>query len=135
MSFPVPPQEYEFSCSNTPTYSLPVHLTKRRNNHHGNFFTCAFHAPPTQDDEVATMNAVKLSLEMLNSNEMPVEASPVLPGFGRSPLVRQLRITDSPYPLRDADDDNGYADKKAEEFIQKFYKQLRQQEENVSPIN
>jgi hypothetical protein len=50
--------------------------------------------------------AVKLVLEMLNNNEvvLPVKASPLLLGFGRSPMVRQLRITDSPFPLRDLDD-------------------------------
>ncbi|OAY53067.1 uncharacterized protein LOC110612689 [Manihot esculenta] len=132
ISFPAPPQEYEFSCSNTPMYSLPFHVNKRRhhNHHHNNFFSCAFHAPPTLDDDVTTMNAVKLALEMLNNNnnEVMVEASPMLPGFGRSPMVRQLRITDSPFPLRDVDDDNGIVDKKAEEFIERFYKELRQQQ-------
>ncbi|KAG6782154.1 hypothetical protein POTOM_011544 [Populus tomentosa] len=132
VSFTSAPCEYEFSCSNTPTYSLPFHISKRRHHHHhyNNFFPCAFSAPPTHDDhDMVTMSAVKLALEMLNNNEvvLPVEASPLLPGFGRSPIVRQLRITDSPFPLRDVDDDNGFVDKKAEEFIEKFYKELRQQ--------
>ncbi|KAJ9179243.1 hypothetical protein P3X46_011053 [Hevea brasiliensis] len=129
ISFPAPPHEYEFSCSNTPMYSLHFHVNKRR--HHNNFFSCAFHAPPTLDDDVPTMNAVKLALEMLNNNnnEVMVEASPMLPGFGRSPMVRQLRITDSPFPLRDVNDDNGIVDKKAEEFIERFYKELRQQQQ------
>ena len=118
------PREYEFSCSNTPNYAFHIN-NKRRNHHHSHFFTCA-HAPATLDDDVATVNAVKaLVLEMLN-NEAVVEASPALPGFGRSPMVRQLRITDSPFPLRDIDEDS-HVDKAAEEFIQKFYKELRQQ--------
>ena len=132
VSFKSPPCEYEFSCSNTPTYSLPFHINKRRHHHHhhNNFFSCAFNAPPTHDDhDMVTMNAVKLALELLNNNELPVpvEASPMLPGFGRSPMVRQLRITDSPFPLRDVDDDNGLVNKKADEFIEKFYKELRKQ--------
>ncbi|EEF46396.1 uncharacterized protein LOC8273791 [Ricinus communis] len=139
LSFSAPPHEYEFSCSNTPMYTLPFHANKRRhhhNNHHqyNNFFSCAFNAPPTLDDDVTTMNAVKLALEMLNNNnnETAVEApSPMLPGFGRSPMVRQLRITDSPFPLRDDDYDNGIVDKKAEEFIEKFYKELRQQQKET----
>ncbi|KDP40869.1 hypothetical protein JCGZ_24868 [Jatropha curcas] len=127
-SFTGPLHEYEFSCSNTPMYSLPFQVNKRRHHHHNNFFSCAFHAPPTLDDDVTAANAVKLALEMLNNNnEGMVEASPMLPGFGRSPMVRQLRITDSPFPLRDVDDDNGIVDKKAEEFIERFYKELRQQ--------
>ncbi len=63
---------------------------------------------------------------MMN-NEGMVEASPALPGFGRSPMVRQLRITDSPFPLRDIDEDSVHVDKAAEEFIERFYKELRQQ--------
>ena len=135
VSFKSPPCEYEFSCSNTPTYSLPFHINNKRrhhhhHHHHNNFFACAFNAPPTHDDhDMVTMNAVKLALELLNNNELPVpvEASPMLPGFGRSPMVRQLRITDSPFPLRDVDDDNGLVNKKADEFIEKFYKELRKQ--------
>lgn len=133
ISFSAPPHEYEFSCSNTPMYSLPFHVNKRR--HHNNFFSCAFHTPPTLDDDVTTMNAVKLALDMLNNNnsEVMVEASPMLPGFGQSPMVRQLRITDSPFPLRDIDDDdNGIVDKKAEEFIARFYKELRHQQQKLS---
>lgn len=68
------------------------------------------------------MNAVARTLEMLNS----AAASPALPGFGKSPIVRQLRITDSPFPLRDADEDN-QVDEAAEEFIQRFYNDLRRQ--------
>ncbi|KAI9397542.1 hypothetical protein POPTR_003G049800v4, partial [Populus trichocarpa] len=132
VSFTSAPCEYEFSCSNTPTYSLPFHISKRRHHHHhyNNFFPCAFNTPPTHDDhDMVTISAVKLVLEMLNNNEvvLPVEASPLLLGFGRSPMVRQLRITNSSFPLRDLDDDNGFVDKKAEEFIEKFYKELRQQ--------
>ncbi|KAJ8756045.1 hypothetical protein K2173_024592 [Erythroxylum novogranatense] len=128
VSFPAAPHEYEFSCSNTPTYTLPFNFNnKRRSNHHNQsgFFACAFHPPPTEDDDATTMTAVKLALEMLNNHDGgEVAASPVLPGFGKSPMVRQLRITDSPFPIRDADDDNGVVDKKAEEFIERFYRQL-----------
>lgn len=58
-----------------------------------------------------------------------VESSPLttLPGFGCSPLVRQLRVSDSPFPLQDAEENNHQVDKDAEEFINKFYKNLKQQ--------
>ncbi|XP_004302864.1 PREDICTED: uncharacterized protein LOC101306150 [Fragaria vesca subsp. vesca] len=131
-------REYEFSCSNTPNY--PFHLMggKRRSHHSNHFFKCA-HAPATQEDDVAAMNAVKAVLEILNNHEVvaAVEASPMptpfqtpslLPGFGRSPMVRQLRITDSPFPLRETDEDS-HVDKAAEEFIERFYKNLRQQKQ------
>uniref|UniRef100_A0A0D9WR58 Uncharacterized protein n=1 Tax=Leersia perrieri TaxID=77586 RepID=A0A0D9WR58_9ORYZ len=50
--------------------------------------------------------------------------------FGRSPAVRQLRITDSPFPVDAAADggDGGVVDMEAEEFINKFYEQLRTQQ-------
>ncbi|XP_027343432.1 uncharacterized protein LOC113856006 [Abrus precatorius] len=120
------PREYEFSCSNTPNNFFPIGKRHRHGHNHGHFFTCA-HAPPTRDDEVVTVNAVKAVLEMLN-NEVTVEASPALPGFGRSPMVRQLRVTDSPFPLRDTEDEkDNQVDKAAEEFIKRFYKDLRKQ--------
>ncbi|PPD67307.1 hypothetical protein GOBAR_DD35820 [Gossypium barbadense] len=46
----------------------------------------------------------------------------------------QLRITDSPFPLRDVDEDNGYVDKAAEDFINRFYKDLRQQDKRLSEL-
>ncbi|XP_062087559.1 uncharacterized protein LOC133794355 [Humulus lupulus] len=124
--------EYEFSCSNTPNYG-PFNLGKPRRNHSHNFFGCA-HAPPTLDDDVVTANALKAVLEILNNDQAVmnaaagVEASPALPGFGRSPMVRQLRITDSPFPLREADEDSRQVDEAAEEFIKRFYKDLRLQQ-------
>ncbi|KAI9109468.1 hypothetical protein K1719_019522 [Acacia pycnantha] len=119
-------REYEFSCSNTPNnFFFPVGSGKRHRQSrqsHSHFFACA-HAPPTQDDEAV----VKAVLEMLNNEVIMAEASPALPGFGRSPMVRQLRVTDSPFPLRNPDDDDHQVDKAAEEFIKKFYKDLKKQ--------
>lgn len=67
---------------------------------------------------------------MLN-NDM-VEASPLvsLPGFGKSPMVRQLRVTDSPFPLKD--DGDSRVDKAAEDFINKFYKDLKLQKRRAA---
>ncbi|MCL7024043.1 hypothetical protein MKW94_004302 [Papaver nudicaule] len=70
---------------------------------------------------------------MLNNEGLTADqsgASPVVPGFGygrNSPFVRQLRITDSPFPLKNNDDEDCHVDEEAEEFIEKFYKQLRLQ--------
>ncbi|OMO66603.1 hypothetical protein COLO4_30494 [Corchorus olitorius] len=131
-------QEYEFSCSNTPNYIFPFNLaTKKKNNYYHQFFACT-HAPPTHDDDnMVTMNAVKVVLEMLNNNDannLAVAASPMLPGFGQTPLARQLRITDSPFPLRDVDEDNGYVDKAAEDFINRFYKDLKQENKRMAEL-
>ncbi|RDY12252.1 hypothetical protein CR513_02974, partial [Mucuna pruriens] len=118
------PREYEFSCSNTPNNLFSFPIGKR----HRHFFACA-HAPPTKDDEAETMKAMMAVLEILNNDVKVEAASPALPGFGRSPMVRQLRVTDSPFPLRDNDADNdNQVDKKAEEFIKRFYKDLKDQD-------
>ncbi|KAH6755845.1 hypothetical protein C2S53_007631 [Perilla frutescens var. hirtella] len=103
---PVPIKEYEFSCSNSPAFQFPsFHLTKRK------------HAAPPIDREL-----LAAAMEMFNS----AAASPALPGFGPSPMVRQLRITDSPFPLYNVDDDN-HVDEAAEKFIVKFYNDLKRQ--------
>ncbi|KAE8688566.1 Casein kinase I protein isoform 1 [Hibiscus syriacus] len=132
---PAAADEYEFSCSNTPNYIFPFNLAakKKSNNYYQHFFACT-HAPPTLDDDnMATMNAVKAGLEMLNNNDV-VAASPMLPGFGQTPLARQIRITDSPFPLRDADEDNDYVDKAAEDFINRFYKDLKLQNNRMAEL-
>ncbi|XP_068643961.1 uncharacterized protein [Aristolochia californica] len=121
------PREYEFSCSNSPAF--PFHISRRSKNHHSyayshhhNYFSCKH---PSVEDEVA-VSALQKTLEMLNS-EKSAAASPMpLSWFGRSPAVRQLRITDSPFPLKNTDEDC-HVDKEAEEFIEKFYEQLRLQ--------
>lgn len=96
LSYPVPLNEYEFSCSNTPvhhpTFRLPFHLSKHKTP-----------APAA----------------------LQIIASPALPGFGQSPLVRQLRITDSPFPLNV--DGDSHVDEAAEEFIMRFYNDLKRQ--------
>lgn len=103
--------EYEYSCSNTTAhrgFHIPsFHLSKRKN--------CQ---PPQPSGEELMAAAV----EMFHS----AAASPALPGFGPSPLVRQLRVTDSPFPLRNAEEDS-HVDEAAEEFITRFYKDLRHQ--------
>lgn len=130
-SFPDPTVEYyEFSCSNSPAYPsfhLPFHLNKRKSNHHTNFFSCT--QSPTADDNDMAVNAVIKALEMLNSGN----SSPALPGFGKSPMVRQLRITDSPFPIREVEEDS-HVDEAAEEFISKFYRDLRRQNNEIASL-
>ena len=53
-----------------------------------------------QYDNVATDDAIHKVLDILNSAEKMEVALP-LPGFGKSPIGRQLRITDLPFPLKD----------------------------------
>ncbi|KAJ8535909.1 hypothetical protein K7X08_034310 [Anisodus acutangulus] len=118
--------EYEFSCSNSPAYPafhFPFNFNKR-GKHYAHLFPCA-HAPPTADDDVVVMNAaVMKALEMIQcANASPANS---LPGFGRTPTVRQLRITDSPFPLRNVEEDSK-VDEAAEKFISKFYRDLMRQ--------
>ncbi|XVE70490.1 hypothetical protein DITRI_Ditri10aG0076400 [Diplodiscus trichospermus] len=122
----ISPREYEFSCSNSPAF-YPFYAHKRKHHNH-HFHNNRHHFGKSSNyryDDVTTVAALQKVLEMLN-NEAAVEASPmVLPGFGRSPLVRQLRVTDSPFPLKDEED--SHVDKAAEDFINKFYKDLKLQ--------
>ncbi|CAN4100138.1 unnamed protein product [Withania somnifera] len=111
---------YEFNCSNSPAFHLPFNLNKRINKHYNHHAT----EPDIDHDDVTMMNAaVWKALEMLQSET----ASPALPGFGRTPTVRQLRITDSPFPLTDAADMITHVDDKADEFISRFYRDLRRE--------
>lgn len=122
----ISPRDYEFSCSNSPAYPF-AHAIKRSKHRHSNN---KVKNSSYQYDDVSTVTAVQNVLEMLNSSENSrmVEASPLvtLPGFGKSPVGRQLRVTDSPFPLNDAGGDS-QVDKAAEEFINKFYKDLNLQ--------
>lgn len=106
LSYPVPLDEYEFSCKSTPSFRLPFHLSKRKSS------------PPQPSESELWAAAV----EMASS----VAPSPALPGFGRTPTVRQLRITDSPFPFKGIEEDN-HVDEAAEKFIMKFYRDLKKQ--------
>ncbi|GFQ06916.1 hypothetical protein PHJA_002835600 [Phtheirospermum japonicum] len=102
-----PPDAYEFSCSNTPahpTFRLPFHLNKQ----------------PSDADLFAA------AMEIVGGGGGEA-GSPALPGFGRTPAVRQLRITDSPFPLRPEMEVDDHVDEAAEKFIMKFYRDLKRQ--------
>ena len=108
------PKEVEFSCSNTPSYPSFLLAAKRGNRHRHDRYDFDFAA----DDK---------ELEMLNSEMSDAESS-----FVASPspaAVRQPRIIDSPFPTRDEDAEaDGRVDQEAEEFIRRFYEQLRLQQ-------
>ncbi|KAL7099915.1 hypothetical protein ACP275_09G116600 [Erythranthe tilingii] len=110
--------EYEFSCSNTPahptTFRLgPFHLLLNKRKHS----TAAAPPPPPIDAEM-----VAAAFQIFHS----ASSSPALPGFGPSPMVRQLRITDSPFPI-ELENSNPHVDEAAEEFIIRFYNDLKKQ--------
>ncbi|XP_008791574.1 uncharacterized protein LOC103708427 [Phoenix dactylifera] len=119
------PREVEFSCSDTPAY--PSFFTAKRKHRHRH--DCYNH-------DVA---AIAKAFEILNSEVSDTESlmaspspAPIWSSFGRSPaVVRQLRITDSPFPIREEEEEeeeaDGQVDRAAEEFIKRFYEQLRLQ--------
>ncbi|XP_021741418.1 uncharacterized protein LOC110707694 [Chenopodium quinoa] len=146
------PKGYEFSCSNTPKsgpFQLMMANQKRSKSKHGH------RRHNYQLENPSTMSAVQRVLEMLNTHEGPT-ASPLgtgmgiggqghnaLSGFGyeKSPLVRQLRVTDSPFPLKDGkgnkeeEEEDVKVNKAADEFIKKFYKNLMMQKSLESPCH
>ncbi|KAI9107837.1 hypothetical protein K1719_021173 [Acacia pycnantha] len=120
-------REYEFSCGNAPKYNF----FSKRHTIPRHFPACA-HAPLTLDDgAVEVNNALKLVSEMLKydkKGKAVMEASPAVPASGRTRMVRQVRVTDSPFPVQYCDDDGDHqVDKAAEEFINSFYMELMKQ--------
>lgn len=115
-------RDYEFSCSNSPAPAYPFrYFNKLRKHQNHHYFSKSY-----RYDDFSTVTAVHRVLDILHSDQKS-EASPLvpLPGFGKSPRsVRQLRVTDSPFSLKD-DGDSQFVDKAAEEFIKKFYTDLR----------
>ncbi|KAL9440272.1 hypothetical protein AB3S75_019018 [Citrus x aurantiifolia] len=117
------PREYEFSCSNSPAYQpyvIPsLHVSRRKILHRAKdnkrqAASAAVAGCYREDDDVAA------------SDVDVAEASPLV-----GPVRRGVRVTDSPFPLRD-DDKDCHVDKEAEEFIKKFYQQLRLQKWNAA---
>uniref|UniRef100_A0A803MLT7 Uncharacterized protein n=1 Tax=Chenopodium quinoa TaxID=63459 RepID=A0A803MLT7_CHEQI len=122
-------REYEFSCSDTPLYRH-YFTNKRKNTRHQINDHYYMPYPLTlEDGNLEDFNSV---LEMMLCNEEAggglSAPSPALPGlgFGRSPTVRQLRITDSPFPVQNVEEDK-HVDQAAEDFINNFYSQLKLQ--------
>lgn len=112
----ISPRAYEFSCSNSPLIPRRKHYHHRRHRHQNH-----------QHD----INAEQKVFDVFDEYESSVEGSPMidLPGFGRSPTaVRQLRVTDSPFSIKDVEENTSQVDKAAEEFIKKFYKELMEQQ-------
>ncbi|XP_023516732.1 uncharacterized protein LOC111780538 [Cucurbita pepo subsp. pepo] len=110
-SFAIAPQDYEFSCSNSPAFPALQLYGKRGGKHHHKY------------SEVTTVSAVKRVLEMLNNEATSTTdvASPMVT-LGMSPMVR---VTDSPFPVKDEGDHK--VDEAAEAFIKRFYSNLKQQ--------
>lgn len=122
--FAEPRLAYEFSCNNSPAYFNIKKWPRLRFLSRGHYRV----APPSQKELEEILGRMLMG-GCGNYQHMAVGlASPALPGFGfgRSPAVRQLRITDSPFPVNYVDENN-HIDEDAEKFIAKFYKDLLNQ--------
>ena len=127
---------YEFSCSNSPN---PVffHMPKL-NKHHFNF-PC-IHAPEVLEDETQ-FSALEVEGDELHKAVVLVpktpeytfnfrlDASDFAPGERKSPLLSPFSVRISNYSAIDENEDagNGQVDDQAEDFIRRFYEQLRSQ--------
>ena len=114
----ISPHDFEFSCSNSPAVFKFYNKNKshHRGRHHNN------------DD-----STIQKVLEILNEIDASSFSSPsplvTFPGFGKSPIGKKIRVTDSSFPLKEEEgDDHSHVDVAAEEFIKRFYKNLNLQQ-------
>ncbi|XP_062221228.1 uncharacterized protein LOC133920642 [Phragmites australis] len=147
-------REVEFSCSNTPSsdaggglHLLGAGKRRGRNRHHRDETNGYLHYYNYDAADVARVFEMLNDdgYRLFNDDEPPATTatyyttpSPaqLLWAFARSPAVtsRQLRITDSPFQAAAAarDADGAQVDRQADEFIRRFYEQLRAQKSAAS---
>jgi hypothetical protein len=142
----VHPGDVEFSCTTTPSYEPPPirSLFPFRIRGRG--------AGGRRGGGGPDVAEIERAFEMMNAQEAVAGSSgvgaetpssvagatpsPLLAlSLGRSPAgVRQLRVTDSPFPV-DPEGVDERVDAKADNFIKRFYEQLRLQQAFATPDN
>ncbi|KAL8232410.1 hypothetical protein R6Q57_002188 [Mikania cordata] len=134
---PTPPSgEYEFSCSNTPPYLLSLFKKNQNKQHIRDINEINKHTRYNPDtDKVwdgcdggkpGSGSNMLINARVMKALENMLTSAVASPGFVNSPVVKQLRITDSPFPLSDRDEDCK-VDEAADKFIMSFYNDLRRQ--------
>ncbi|XP_045789661.1 uncharacterized protein LOC123884580 [Trifolium pratense] len=126
----VSPHDYEFSCNNSPAIIKFHNKNKNNRRHH-------------HHHQYTDFSTVQKVLEILNDVDASSFSSPsplvTFPGFGKSPIGKRIRVTDSPFPLKEEEGvDHSHVDVAAEEFIKRFYKNLNLQQKLTaiqSPYN
>lgn len=125
-------QEYEFSCSDSPN---PVffHVPKRK---HLFNFPC-INSPEAIEEEHDDLEALEeAKAVVLVPNKTPdynfnlkFDACDFAPGDKKSPLLSPFSVRISDYSSEDENEEcvNGQVDDQAEDFIKRFYEQLRTQ--------
>ncbi|KAJ4729598.1 Avr9/Cf-9 rapidly elicited protein [Melia azedarach] len=119
-------QEYEFSCSNSPN---PVFFHASKRKHH--YFPC-INPPEVIEEEDYFEQEPKAVVLVPRTPEYTFnfrfDAADLAPGENRSPLPSPFSVRVSNYSSEDENDTgNGQVDDEAEEFIRRFYEQLRVQ--------
>ncbi|KAM0903447.1 hypothetical protein ACQ4PT_018666 [Festuca glaucescens] len=133
-------REVEFSCTTTPSYRHYYGLFpfKGRGGRGGG---------GRADYGGLDAAAVARAFEMMSADVESGRATPAVAGvatatpspmvawiLGRSPAgVRPLRVTDSPFPALPEGGSNGRVDAECDDFIQRFYEQLRLQHSVATP--
>ncbi|KAL8252418.1 hypothetical protein R6Q59_036111 [Mikania micrantha] len=103
--------EYEFSCSNTPSYPISLFST-RIHKHQNNRHRLANHNPPLavdDCDDITIDPAIIKALDMMNKS--PVASPTVMPGFMKSRVALGL--------------EDGQVDENTEKFIRRLYNNMR----------
>ncbi|XP_074578815.1 uncharacterized protein LOC141835278 [Curcuma longa] len=121
------PKEVAFSHSTSPAYPSYDNSYHRGHRHHCDYEAMAF------AEELEMLNSEE---DYAESSDMASSLSPTrrLWSFDKSPVaVRQLRVTDSPFPLKDEEEADSHIDEEAEQFIKRFYEQLRLQQ-RITPM-
>ncbi|XP_074584702.1 uncharacterized protein LOC141840565 [Curcuma longa] len=132
------PREVEFSCSNTPSYPTFRRHRRRHRRYDDEEDDAAFtkaleilYAEPDIDDDDNGRGEEEEEVDYSSS-----ASASTSPAIWKSPPapVRQLRVTDSPFPLKEEEGEaDGRIDQQSEEFIKKFREQLRLQQ-MISPV-
>ncbi|KAL9232116.1 hypothetical protein vseg_007259 [Gypsophila vaccaria] len=114
--------EYEFSCGNAPLYRHYFTNNKSSKNHLNKHYSLG------DMENIEAVNNMFDTMMSNSSDEVIVAKSPELGlGFGTNTELRRIRVTDSTFPVRSGEDDDKHVDEAADEFIKKFYSQLKQQ--------
>ncbi|KAF8705690.1 hypothetical protein HU200_030885 [Digitaria exilis] len=143
------PQDVEFSCTTTPSYGDFVVSPAAARSLFPSFGRIRGRgaAAAKRGCDGLDFAQVARALEMMSAaedaagagGEMPSAAAPspmLALSLGRSPAgVRQLRVTDSPFPLEPEGVVDDRANSNFDAFINKFYENLRLQAANATPDN
>lgn len=118
------PREVQFSCKSTPPHRRR-RAPRRADQHRALEPECRGSAAAVSrlfEVMDADEEAGKKDLDLDDGDVVDLEEA-----AGAWPAPRQVRITDSPFPARQEEEDERMVDRRADEFITWFHEQLRTQ--------